>query len=155
MHIWLLVAAGVLSFWFLADKSRFREMYPSLLFMIYFRFTGQYILVDILHLWTYKKLPTAFSQLMNIPVFVDLFFYPAMGYLYVQYYPKTRPARLMYAIAWASAFTINEQIAVRGGTIEQQASWHPFLSFLFFMLMLVLLILQHKFYTLRFQAERL
>lgn len=149
MHIWLLVATGVLSFLLLADKSRFRELYPSLLYMVYFRFTGQYILVEILHVWTYKKLSTPFAQYMNIPVFVDLFFYPAMGYLYIQYYPKTRPARLLYAITWATAFTINEQIAVRGGIIEQQAGWHPFFSFLFFMLMLILLIVQHRFYSRR------
>lgn len=149
MHIWLLVATGVLSFLLLADKSRFRELYPSLLYMVYFRFTGQYIFVEILHVWTYKKLSTPFAQYMNIPVFVDLFFYPAMGYLYIQYYPKTRPARLLYAITWATAFTINEQIAVRGGIIEQQAGWHPFFSFLFFMMMLILLIVQHRFYSRR------
>ena len=155
MHIWLLAAVGVLSFLLLADKSRMRDLFPSLLFMVYFRFTEQYLLVDILHVWDYESLSTPLANIMNIPVLVDVFFYPPMGYLYVQYYPKTRPARLLYAIAWATAFMINEQIAVRGGHIEQEASWHPFLSFLLFLVMMLLLILQHKLYSLRRQTERL
>ena len=155
MHVWLLAIIGVLSFLLLADKSRWKEMLPSMLFMIYFRFTSQYILVDICEIWTYDNLGTPFTKVMNIPVLVDLFFYPAMGYLYLQWYPSTRSARLIYAAAWAAVLTANEQLAVWSGTIVMRKDWHPFLSYLYFLVLLTLLLAQYRLYNMRRQTERL
>ncbi|HEU4962579.1 MAG TPA: CBO0543 family protein [Bacilli bacterium] len=154
MQIYLLSAIGLLTFWLFCDKSRWRELYPSAMFMTYVRFVEQYILVEILHVWTYDNLTNPFSSYMNTPVIVDLFFYSSMGYLFVQKWPLRRPARLFYVVGWALLFTIDEYIAVLHGTIKFKAPWGVFESFMLFVTALVLLVIQYEFYSRKFKINR-
>jgi hypothetical protein len=143
---YVLAAIGIASFLVFADKRRFRELFPAILWTMYFRFVEQYILVDIVHLWSYDKVATPLGKIMNMPVIVDVFFYPFLGYLYVQYYPSKRITRLLYALIWAGAFTINEQIAAWVGIVKQHDGWSWFHSYVLHLATVVTLILQQKFF---------
>jgi len=137
---------SVCFFLFVADRSKFREYYSSLLCITYLRFLEQYLLVYILKVWEYDHLPTPFAKIIGVPFLLDVTLFPMLGYLIIHYSNRSANKRMLYYLIWGVVLTFVESTMVWTGLLEHQKSWNFTATFLLAMATVVIIHGQYRLF---------
>ncbi|ARU61335.1 hypothetical protein CBW65_10240 [Tumebacillus avium] len=145
MFIYVTVALSLLAFWLFGDKSRFRELFPSMLAGSLLRLKEQYVFTHLTKVWEYEQLVPLF-QVVDLPVLLDLTFFPIVSYLYLQHLPQQRLGKFFYTLFAAALLLLYEYLMISFGHLRHHHQWNLLLSYLLLLLTLALVALQYNFY---------
>lgn len=139
----ILILCNVLSWivWVvLADKRRWREIFPVSMFASFLAMLTDHIMEDGYRLWDYHG-----AHPLVATLFDDLGIYFVVTYLYIQWLPKNRSALNMfkYTSIWAGTAIIIEFTHIATGYMEHHGWWTPGHSYIADW---ILFILFYKFY---------
>lgn len=129
---------------FLVDRSRLREFYPTYLYVavtsLIFNIVGTY------YFWEFRGIP--FPHL-KVDLLDDLITYPVLAVLFVQYYDSIRSwyTKLMYFLLFAGIVTVGEIVVVNRGYIIHKGGWNILCSALLNITGLILIRLQYLWYS--------
>ncbi|MBP1935074.1 CBO0543 family protein [Ammoniphilus resinae] len=137
---------SVYFFLFLADRSKFREYYSSLLCISYLRFLEQYLLVYVLKVWEYHHLPLPLAKVSGVPILLDVTFYPMVGYLMIHYSNRLLNKRMIHYLIWGAILTFVEFTMVWTGMLEHQKYWNFAASFLLAIATVVIIHGQYRLF---------
>lgn len=107
----------------------FRRYYSTLLMMSYLRFLEQYIIVHVIEMWEYKNLPLPMSQVISVPMTLDLSIYPLLAYLFIKFVPGRRIYTFIYYLLFPLTMVGVESSLIWGGYLEHQYEWNFLLSY--------------------------
>lgn len=135
----------VLIIWFLlADKKRWRELFPVGIFAALLGSLTDAAFIDYYKLWDYHE-PHGGNTFVK-EVLNDIGMYIVTTYLFFQWFPKEKTTRkmLIYWFVWTGFAIIVEWIHVLTGHMEHHKWWNMWWSYAFDW---ILLWVFYKFYT--------
>ncbi len=118
---------------------RWREFYPSILYLISGNLAYNYVFHEFL-LWEYKS----FFGHTFTGLIINFIIYPPVVILYLANYPQTRVKQALYILAFSAAGTLIEAAALITGGIYYENGWTIIWSFVLFIGLFALVRLHYK-----------
>lgn len=107
--------------------KRWREFYPTILYVIIGDLTYNYVFHDY-PLWAYDTILGGVLSCLIIYFII----YPPVTILFLTHYPLSRKKQALYILAWAAGGTLIETGALLADGINYYRGWNLFWSFTLF-----------------------
>ncbi|BCJ86798.1 hypothetical protein [Effusibacillus dendaii] len=124
MSVFLFDIVAILVFVIWGDRKRLRELMPTVMTGIYFRFLQQYIIIDWLQYW---EVHGTESMKTWLPIIADITVWPVVSYLFIQYCPKR--FKLLYGAVWVCLMFLYKKGLEWLHIISMKPGWHEALGF--------------------------
>jgi len=139
MYVFALVAAYAAACFKWGAWKRWREFYPTILYMIIANLT--YAVIFFEHrLWIF----VSFMGDSMICLVMKFLIYPSAVILFLTHYPRGAFRQLLYITFWAAANTLLEYVAYAFGGIYYDHGWNLLWSFVLLEIAFALVRLHHK-----------
>lgn len=112
----------------------------------YLRFLEQYILIYVLKVWKYKQLPSPLAKVIDVPILLDVTFYPMVGYLFIHYLHSKSVHLMTYYLLWSLTVWGVEYTIVLSGMLEHVKYWNLIFSYFLVLATLIMVHLQYKLF---------
>lgn len=139
MYTFALVAAYAAVCYKWGAWRRWREFYPTILYMIIGNLTCSYVFYQY-RLWIFSSF---MGDTMTCMVIKDLI-YPSAVILFLTHYPEGAMKQLLYILGWAVVNTALEYFALLLGGIYYDHGWTLFWSFILLFAAFALVRLHYK-----------
>lgn len=139
MYVFILVAAYASACWKWGDWKRWKEFYPTILYMIISNLTCAYVFYEY-RLWIFESF---MGDSVTCLVIKD-FIYPPAVILFLTHYPKGVFKQALYILIWALVNTVLEYIACLLGGIHYDHGWNLLWSFILLVIAFALVRLHYK-----------
>lgn len=125
--------------WKWGDLKRWREFYPSILYMIVANLTYAYVFSEY-RLWIFN----GFMGDTVTSLFIKDLIYPPAVILFLSNYPEGAVKQGLYILVWAAVNTLFEYIAFVFGGIYYEHGWSLLYSFILLAIAFALVRLHYK-----------
>lgn len=139
MYVFALAIVYAAACWKWGAWRRWKEFYPTILYMIIGNLTCAYVFYEY-PLWMFNSFA---GDTMMCLVIKDLIYPPAV-ILFLTHYPEGAVKQLLYITAWAAVNTLLEYIAYVLGGIYYEHGWSLLWSFVLLLIGFALVRLHYK-----------
>lgn len=139
MYVFALVILYAAACWKWGAWRRWREFYPTILYMLIGNLTCSYVFYEY-RLWIFDSF--AGDTIMCLAI-KDLI-YPSAVILFLTHYPECFWKQFCYITVWAAVNTFLEFIAFKIGGIHYDHGWNLFWSFILLEIAFALVRLHYK-----------
>jgi hypothetical protein len=139
MYVIFLVIAYAAACWKWGDWKRWREFYPTILYMVIANLTCAYVFYEY-RLWIFKSFMGDSVTCLVIKDFIS----PSAIILFLTHYPKGAFKQTIYILAWAAVNTVLESVAYLLNGITYDHGWSLLCSFLLLVIAFALARLHYR-----------
>jgi hypothetical protein len=119
------------------DWSRFRQYYPTMLYVSVCKVLYEFVAHQTFYLW---KLHADFGPSYFGVIMIHAFFlYPFSAFLFLSNYPKELNKQIVHYLKWIFIYTALEWLGYNYGTITYSHGWNFWWSIIFTMNMFALI----------------
>lgn len=151
MYFVLVFVLCWLFFFFKADKSRARELFPVCVYTSFLGLFTDLLMVEY-KLWSYTGLP---HSLYTIPLLLDFGIYPVVAYLFCQNLPEQWKQIFKRAVLWMIPAIIFEWVTILTGNMQHHMWWTLWLSLLSDIIIYLSIALVYRYYRSAYEQGRL
>jgi hypothetical protein len=124
------------------DWKRWKEYYPTVQFFIICNLLYNFIFYNHT-LWAYKAVTVEWLNHTLIELTFTFFVIPVVFMIYLRYFPDKK-RKFLYVSAWIAYFTILEYLFYQKGLFIYENSWSVGWSFIFNVIMFVVIRIHYK-----------